>query len=233
MNGNNHEETTNTVAPPIVESVPADDKALLDDDGDDDDNTRKKICYGLPKPISLWFLSSAVISFILLIAIIVVVAQDKRRERLRPPPPSLSPTQAPTGSPTVSPSHMPSIHPTFERYGILVDLFAPILVDEDDRSEEQVLAVFRNESSPQSQALQWMMMDSNSSDLFLDQPEEEEPQRPSQLHIERFVMAIWYFSSAPFGKWSEALFDDMPPDSICTIVDCNSEGHVIDIIFGT
>ena len=93
--------------------------------------------------------------------------------------PSLRPSRTPSQTPSGLPSRVPSAMPTMDLLDELKPFIAPTKAD---------LAKFNKASTPQAKAMEWLRAD----------PIVRTPGRTTRTALERYVLAVFYFSTTPW-----------------------------------
>jgi hypothetical protein len=158
----------------------------------------RRTCWGMILCVILMFIAAGAITAILW------VFRDNLRHNTNDSGDGAVSTIAPT-APSFPATEEPSVAPTRPmvavRWDYLLETIGPAIVGENNDPIEY----FANATTPQYDALMWMAAMDLDTDIFVT---------PTQILIERYVLAVLYYSTGGPTDWIEPL-NFLGSDSVC------------------
>ena len=182
---------------------------------------------------------------ICVVIVIVAVMVPLSLTVFKPPIPVKIITHEPTPSPSVQPSAFRTYSPTTASYTKYVDYLVSSLTVSASSSYHNATELMRTRETPQHKALEWLFYKDDHLPGGNSQPSNGDDRVVRQRFVQRYVLAVFYFSTSGDG-WYSCFAGDINYclargrnnkswlfDSECAWfgVSCNDDGWVTSIIF--
>lgn len=182
---------------------------------------------------------------ICVVIVIVAVMVPLSLTVFKPPIPVKIITHEPTPSPSVQPSAFRTYSPTTASYTKYVDYLVSSLTVSASSSYHNATELMRTRETPQHKALEWLFYKDDHLPGGNSQPSNGDDRVVRQRFVQRYVLAVFYFSTSGDG-WYSCFAGDTNYclargrnnkswlfDSECAWfgVSCNDDGWVTSIIF--